>query len=98
MPYRACPVDTPPHVSTLYSMRTHIARWGNSLALRLPKAMTSSLRLEEGTAIEIVETETGILLQPLKKQHNLKALLKDLRPDHLHKEVGTGAARGNETW
>ena len=98
MPYRACPVDTPPDVSTLYSMRTHIARWGNSLALRLPKSMTTSLRLQEGAAIEIIETETGIVLQPVKKQHSLKALLMELRPEQLHKDVGTGAARGNEIW
>jgi len=35
-----------------------VARWGNSLAVRLPKAVVEALRLKEGDEIEIVVAGT----------------------------------------
>ena len=36
-----------------------VAKWGNSLAVRLPKAVVERLRLKAGDEIEIVAAESG---------------------------------------
>ena len=91
-------LDTHPRVSTLYSMRTRIAKWGNSLALRLPKSLTEGQGLAEGSAVEIVEHEEGILLRRGRPKYTLGELLRGFRSDNRHEEKETGEARGEEAW
>ncbi len=79
-------------------MKTKVAKWGNSLALRLPKALTSSRKWEAGAELEIVEYDEGILLKPSASPISLEALVTSIRPGQLHGEVDTGEPRGNETW
>ncbi len=45
-------------------MQVRVSRWGNSLAVRLPKAVTEDLRLEEGQAVELIVEAGAIKLQP----------------------------------
>ena len=91
-------IDTISRVSTLYIMKTRVAKWGNSLALRLPKAISSSFALQEGTEIELTEHAGGILLRPAKVSYDLKSLLKDVRPDNRHSAIETGEPVGKEAW
>lgn len=79
-------------------MQTHIAKWGNSLALRLPKALTASHNLKEGTAVELTEHVDGILLRPTGLSYDLKELLSGIRPDNQHQPVETGQPMGKEIW
>jgi antitoxin MazE len=79
-------------------MRTRIAKWGNSLALRLPKTLASDHGLGDGTAVELIEHEEGILLRPAGKRYDLKTLLKGVRADNLHRAEETGKAMGKEAW
>ncbi len=36
-----------------------VAKWGNSLAIRLPKAVVDALKLKEGDDIEVIVAGTG---------------------------------------
>ena len=38
-----------------------IAKWGNSLAIRIPADVVKALRLEEGDAIELTAVAPGVL-------------------------------------
>ena len=40
-------------------MKMQIGRWGNSLAVRLPKALVDRLRLKEGDEIDFSALEAG---------------------------------------
>ena len=54
-----------------------VAKWGNSLAVRLPASVIDVLELKEGDEIEIHvadEREFGVLRKPLREE-----LLKRLR-------------------
>jgi len=77
-------------------MRTRIAKWGNSLALRLPKAITSSHFMKEGTEIELTEHPEGILLRPAGTSYELEQLLKGVRKGNLHSGIETGEQTGKE--
>lgn len=54
-----------------------VAKWGNSLAVRLPKAVVEALNLKEGDSIDIQVAGTGVL--DVAKTPDTKALLARLR-------------------
>lgn len=54
-----------------------IAKWGNSLAVRLPAAVVEALKLEEGDEIEI--QVAGKRAFEINKRPGAKALLDRLR-------------------
>ena len=86
-------------VDTLYLMKTKVSRWGNSLALRLPKKLATSRGIVEEAEVEILEREDGLLLRPSRRRaYDLDELLAKVNRKNLHGEVPTGGARGQETW
>ncbi len=91
-------LDSQTVVYTLYIMKTHIAKWGNSLALRLPKALTTHHHLKEGTEVELTEHLEGILLRPAGLRYDLEDLLTGIHPGNQHTPVETGEPMGKETW
>ncbi len=91
-------LDPPRPVYTLYSMKTRVAKWGNSLALRLPKALATHHELKEGTEVELTEHAGGILLRPAGLIYDLDELLEGIKPDNQHTAVETGEPLGREIW
>jgi antitoxin MazE len=80
-------------------MDATVRRWGNSLAIRLPKAFTEELGLRDGAAVELSLTEGGLLLRPAgPTTPRLADLLKAVTRRNLHGEVDTGPAVGGEAW
>jgi antitoxin MazE len=49
-------------------MRTTIARWGNSTALRLPKAIVEELNLKPGQQVEVIVEGSEARLKPVTGQ------------------------------
>jgi len=80
-------------------MRVKIQRWGNSLALRIPKAYADDIDLHKGSVIDVIETEGKLIIKPIKEpDFTLKRLLSGVTAANIHHEVGTGAPAGNEIW
>ena len=80
-------------------MKTKVARWGNSLALRIPKKLASSHQLDEGSDVEIIEDEGELRLRRAEpKSKNLEELLESVTKENLHEEFGFGAMEGKEAW
>ena len=80
-------------------MKTRIQKWGNSLALRIPKSFATEIGLEKETAIEISLADGKLVIKPVAKpKQTLKQLLAKVTKDNLHHEVETGRAVGNEAW
>lgn len=64
-------------------MQSSVARWGNSLALRIPKPVADALALGEGMRVEI-EAEGGRLVaRPLATPPTLDELLAAITPENL---------------
>jgi antitoxin MazE len=57
-------------------MKTTISRWGNSLALRLPRHLLEEARLSEGVCVNIELKDGAIWITPTRKKFNLAELLK----------------------
>jgi antitoxin MazE len=80
-------------------MRTRIQKWGNSLALRIPKAFADEVGLQRETTIEVSLADGKLVITPVAKpKPTLKQLLAKVTKDNLHREVDTGSATGNEMW
>lgn len=78
-------------------MTATIQKWGNSLALRLPKALANETHITEGTRVELVRTEEGVLLKAKRKPHyRLSELLAGVTKKNLHPETNWGRSVGRE--
>ncbi len=76
-------------------MQTHIARWGNSLALRIPKAVADRLRLDAGGAVELSVEDDRLVIRSSRCPLRLEALLAGITPDNLPASADD-AAQGEE--
>lgn len=80
-------------------MRTRVQKWGNSLALRIPKYFATEVGLQRETDVEILLANGKLVITPvIKPKLTLKQLLAKVTKENLHNEVATGPAVGNETW
>jgi antitoxin MazE len=80
-------------------MLTKVQKWGNSLAVRIPKAFATDARLENDSLVEISLVDGQIIVKPLHRASwSLEDLLDGVKPENLHRETDTGAAIGNEAW
>ena len=80
-------------------MQSRIQRWGNSLAVRIPKAFAQDVGLKEDTAVEITASKGDLVISPIKpRTFNLDDLLSGITDANIHEEVETGPARGKEVW
>ncbi len=80
-------------------METYVKRWGNSLALRIPRPLAEEAGLREDSAVELSLEEGKLVIVPILRPHYaLEALLAQVTPENLHGEVDTGAGAGGEAW
>jgi antitoxin MazE len=80
-------------------MKTAVRKWGNSLAVRLPKAVAESVELYEGTPVVVEKKDGRLLLTPLKKkEYSLASLVRGINSRNRHDLIETGAPRGKEIW
>ena len=80
-------------------MRTHVQKWGNSLALRIPRSFAAEVGLQKETPVEVSLADGKLVISPVTKPKlTLEQLLAKVTKENLHHEVDTGAAVGNEAW
>lgn len=80
-------------------MKTKVQKWGNSLALRIPKAFALELGLANESPVEITVRDHDLLVEPVAKPGlTLSQLLAGVTKDNRHAEIAFGPAVGNEAW
>ena len=81
-------------------MQTKIQKWGNSLALRIPKMLADQTGIDRDSPVEIRVVDGEIRIIPLQVSHgyDLESLLDSITPDNRHDEMDSGDALGNEIW
>lgn len=80
-------------------MNTTIKKWGNSLALRIPKSYAKEINLEEGAAVDLKLEENKIIVSPKKKRkkkYSLKELVSQITEENRYKEIDFGPPVGKE--
>lgn len=80
-------------------MLSKVQKWGNSLALRIPKAFARDAQLENDSLVEISLVEGRIIITPVEAPiWVLDELLSGINEKNVHHEVDSGSAEGNEVW
>jgi antitoxin MazE len=80
-------------------MNATIQKWGNSLALRIPKAVARDTQLQDGSVVNLAVRKGMVIIEPVKKtKYQLAELLKGVSKKNLHRSVDTGPAVGREVW
>jgi antitoxin MazE len=76
-----------------------VARWGNSLAIRLPQHLAKEIHLAEGVEVDLVAVDGNLVIKPrTQKRYSLEELISAITPENLHTESESGIAVGNEAW
>jgi antitoxin MazE len=80
-------------------MKTRVQKWGNSLAVRIPKAFAAEAGLVDEAHVEMAIEDGSIVITPVVAPHyDLARMLNAITPENVHREVGTGPAEGAEVW
>ena len=80
-------------------METRVQKWGNSLALRIPKAFADQIGIEPDSAVDISLVDGELIISPvITPKIMLDELLADVTQENLHGEVDTGPSVGHESW
>ena len=84
-------------------MIVQFRKWGNSLAVRIPKSVAGAIGASDGKRVELTVRNGALVLQPLAKprrkpRYSLDELLAGMTRDNVPQEVDCGPPRGNEVW
>ncbi|MBE9064740.1 AbrB/MazE/SpoVT family DNA-binding domain-containing protein [cf. Phormidesmis sp. LEGE 11477] len=80
-------------------MKTKIQKWGNSLALRIPKSFATETSLEPDMEVELSLVDGKLVIAPIEKLvYSLEDLLAGITAENIHEEIDTDASVGNEAW
>jgi len=75
-----------------------IVRWGNSLAVRIPKNVADEARLAEGDKLVLQAESPGNVAIKAVESPSLDELLREITPENIHTEIDWGKPVGNEAW
>jgi antitoxin MazE len=74
-------------------VKTRVQKWGNNLALRIPKSLAEEVGLHNDSPVEVSLVRGKIIFGPIAKSKvTLKQLLTQVTEDNLHHELDAGAA------
>ena len=79
-------------------MRAQMLKWGNSLAVRIPKSVADAARLRAGDSLDIEVSGEGVVqLHRVGKVPTLAQLVSQITPENRYEEISTGAEVGKES-
>jgi len=81
-----------------WALRARIAKWGNSLGVRIPKAVAKEVGLDEGSNVEVKVSGRNLVLAPARREYSLNELVAAITPKNRHGGTDWGAPVGNENW
>lgn len=80
-------------------MVTRVQKWGNSLAVRIPKAFADEMKLAQNASINMMVKEGALVILPENEtEWRIEDLLVGVTDNNIHGEWVTGPASGKEAW
>ena len=76
--------------------KAQMAKWGNSLAVRIPKDIAEQARLKEGDAVEIRAARGRIEVCRAERIPTLEELVAQITPENRYPEIDWGPDVGRE--
>jgi antitoxin MazE len=80
-------------------MIVSVDKWGNSLAVRLPKAIAEQAGIAKGQQVRVRASRGGILISPVEpRRYDLRELVRGITDENRHAATETGDPVGREVW
>lgn len=80
-------------------MEVQVQKWGNSLAIRIPKSFAIETHIANGSIINLSLADGKLIATPIyKKKYSLTDLLQSVSENNIHEEIVTGDPAGKEIW
>jgi antitoxin MazE len=79
-------------------MRVTVSRWGNSLGVRIPRAVAEDARITEGSLVDVRVEDGRIVAVPVEAELTLESLLAGITRNNLHPEQPDDRSREREAW
>jgi antitoxin MazE len=86
------------YIQCRYMATTQVSKWGNSLGLRLPKAVAREAQLDEGDTVDVSVDNGAIVIRPSRPRYSLDELVRRITPKNRHDESAWGGPLGDEVW
>jgi antitoxin MazE len=78
--------------------RTRVQKWGNSLALRIPKSEAENLGLVAGSEVTLSASRGALVARPAARRPRLSDLVKAITTKNRHAGTDWGSPAGREVW
>lgn len=79
-------------------MITKVQKWGNSLAIRIPRGFAEQLMVQQDSEVDLSLDGDRLIIEPRRAKPSLSALLAQVTDENIHGEVATGEPAGREVW
>lgn len=80
-------------------MVTKVQKWGNSLAVRLPRHITRGMSFRAGTPVSIrQERRRVVIVLKSERGPTVEELAAQITPENRHEEIDWGPPVGKEIW
>lgn len=79
-------------------MILRVQKWGNSLALRIPKSFAEETCLKFGSSVRMEVSDGKIVIAPISPEYQLEELVAQINESNLHGEVVVSGRAGRESW
>jgi antitoxin MazE len=77
-------------------MEVQLARWGNSLGMRIPKEFANRLGLLEGAKVDVQAEGDRIVISVGRPRYRLEDLVVGMSPEAMREAFDWGPDRGRE--
>ena len=87
-------------MNTITTATTRVKKWGNALAVRLPRQIIERFNIFDGSSVKVSTESVGIVIRLEKKVviPSLAELARRITPSNRHALIDWGKRRGREVW
>ncbi|HVA82293.1 MAG TPA: AbrB/MazE/SpoVT family DNA-binding domain-containing protein [Candidatus Binataceae bacterium] len=79
-----------------------VAKWGNSMAIRIPREVADKAGLHDGAEVELELAGKSVVIRRSKRgaarKYTAGALVRRINSGNIHRETDWGAPVGDEIW
>jgi antitoxin MazE len=81
-------------------MLVKVQKWGNSLAVRIPKAFAGEIKISENSSVNLTVLDGSISIKPVEDcyEYKIDDLVNQVNEANAHGEYDTGKSEGKEIW
>lgn len=77
-------------------MQVVVSKWGNSLGLRLPRALTAEIGVSEGQKVDIRAADGRLIVEPVRRTYTWAEMLENATPQAMREAFDWGDDLGRE--